>query len=619
LGDAEAAQAIDGLVAHEVLLPGEELGFVHPIVRTAVYNDFSPALRGGAHRRAATLLAERGCGLESVAAQLVAAAPAADGWAVGELTRAGSAALAHGAPEAAVTYLERALDEGPEPEARREVLVGLGRGFAMLRDGRRSITCLYEALELTQETRRRAEIVHLLISMLSISPAAARGIALLEAEIAALPESERALGLRLESDIDSISCFSLTAKRAAAGRRRRFHDPDDPGLLASAAVRAALYEGTAQRAVALARSAYAGGRLLEREGPDGPAVWMVGTALLFANALEGGRTVGVQWRRAARTAGSLRAFSIAALLLTRTLHWLGQLVEAETEARAFLEGMPEAVGAGPAFLADILADQGRMDEAEEALALGERAHALVDWSFFYPMLLQSRGTLWAATGRLEDARASLLEGGRVAEEWGVTTPGPFSWRVHLAEVLLALGEDDEARLFADAELERARAFGALRPLGMALRVAGMSRSDGLGLLREAVTVLGRSAARVEHGRALVELGAALRRSGRSADARKPLREGMAIARGCGALPLAERAFEELTATGARPRKIVRAGADALTASERRVARMAADGMPNKDIAQTLFVTVRTVEAHLHHAYQKLGISSRRELESALAA
>jgi DNA-binding NarL/FixJ family response regulator len=115
----------------------------------------------------------------------------------------------------------------------------------------------------------------------------------------------------------------------------------------------------------------------------------------------------------------------------------------------------------------------------------------------------------------------------------------------------------------------------------------------------------------------VDLGAALRRARRPTEAREPLRTGLAAARACGALPLAERAHEELTASGARPRKIVRAGVEALTSSERRVARMAAEGMTNKEIAQALFVTVRTVEAHLHHAYQKLDISSRGQLREAL--
>jgi DNA-binding NarL/FixJ family response regulator len=67
----------------------------------------------------------------------------------------------------------------------------------------------------------------------------------------------------------------------------------------------------------------------------------------------------------------------------------------------------------------------------------------------------------------------------------------------------------------------------------------------------------------------------------------------------------------------RPRKVLRTGLDALTASERRVAQLAADGMSNKEIAQTLFVTIKTVELHLSHVYRKLEISSRAQLDKAL--
>ncbi len=70
--------------------------------------------------------------------------------------------------------------------------------------------------------------------------------------------------------------------------------------------------------------------------------------------------------------------------------------------------------------------------------------------------------------------------------------------------------------------------------------------------------------------------------------------------------------------GARPRKLVQTGVDALTASERRVARMAAEGMTNKEIAQALFVGVHTVEVHLSHAYAKLGVRSRAQLASRMS-
>jgi DNA-binding CsgD family transcriptional regulator len=615
----EAARAVDSLAALEVLLDDNPVAFVHPIVRTAVYTDFGSADRGEAHARAARLLAERGAGLDSVAAQILAAPVAHERWATAQLAAAADAALARGAPDAAVAYLERVLVESPSTDARREALVGLGRAFAMLRDPRRSIKRLLEALELTEDARPRAEIVDVLVTGMLVSRAAARAVALLNRAIEDLPESERELGLRLEADLDSGSFFSLNAKHAAEGRRRRFHDPDDPRTLATAAMVAALYSGTAEEAGALARRAIGAGKLLREGGPDSPSVWTAGFALLYSHQLADAKALADDWRREASRHGSLRAYSIANSLRTRVLHWSGELADAEADARAFIEAMPEAIGLGPAFLADTLMDQGRLVEAEAALELAARAELEVEWSFFYPMLLQTRGLLRIRQGALESGCDSLLEAGRAAEEWGVHTPGPLQWRPPAAEALFALSETGQARALIEAELEISRRFGSPMALGIALRAASKLESGerGIELLREAARMLARSPARLEHARALIDLGSALRRARRAADAREPLREGLAAARACGALPLAERAHAELTATGARPRKIVRAGVEALTSSERRVARMAAEGLSNKEIAQALFVTVRTVEAHLHHAYQKLDISSRGELTRAL--
>jgi DNA-binding NarL/FixJ family response regulator len=130
-------------------------------------------------------------------------------------------------------------------------------------------------------------------------------------------------------------------------------------------------------------------------------------------------------------------------------------------------------------------------------------------------------------------------------------------------------------------------------------------------------VLAPSDARLEHARALCELGGALRRSNRRVDARAPLREALALADELGAGALADRARGELLAAGGRPRREALRGPDALTASELRVARLAAEGLSNREIAGELVVTVRTVEFHLSHAYGKLGISSRAELAAAL--
>jgi DNA-binding NarL/FixJ family response regulator len=132
-----------------------------------------------------------------------------------------------------------------------------------------------------------------------------------------------------------------------------------------------------------------------------------------------------------------------------------------------------------------------------------------------------------------------------------------------------------------------------------------------------VAALERSEARLELARSLVELGAALRRAGARREAREPLRRGRELAHALGGALVAERARVELLATGARPRRPQLVGHEALTPSERRVAAMAKDGLANREIAQALFVSPKTVEMHLSHAYRKLGIGSRTQLGRAL--
>jgi DNA-binding CsgD family transcriptional regulator len=141
----------------------------------------------------------------------------------------------------------------------------------------------------------------------------------------------------------------------------------------------------------------------------------------------------------------------------------------------------------------------------------------------------------------------------------------------------------------------------------------------LALLEESARVLDGSQAELERARTLSELGAALRRAGRRAEAREHLRGALDLARRCGADAVAERAHTELRATGARPRSLALSGPASLTASERRVAELAASGLTNREIAQQLFVTRRTVETHLTHVFEKLGLDSRTEIEAALSS
>jgi len=191
------------------------------------------------------------------------------------------------------------------------------------------------------------------------------------------------------------------------------------------------------------------------------------------------------------------------------------------------------------------------------------------------------------------------------------------WRAEAAEALATLGQTGQAQRLAREHLELSEELGTPGARGAARRVLAAVVAEPIPLLEQAVTMLAESPARLEHTRALVALGAALRRANRRADARAPLRQALDQADRGGMRLLARRAREELNAVGARPRRSALSGPGALTPAEHRVAQLAAEGHGNRAIAERLYVTQRTVETHLTHVFQKLGISSRAELAAAL--
>jgi len=237
----------------------------------------------------------------------------------------------------------------------------------------------------------------------------------------------------------------------------------------------------------------------------------------------------------------------------------------------------------------------------------------------------ARGRLRLAQGRAADALADFqaCEALFSADAWGmpIRDTGYVHARSGAALALLRLGRRRQAGQLADAELADVRAFGAPRALGIALRAAGLAHGgqEGLALLGASVAALDNSPALLERARSLAELGAALRRDGQRAAARDPLTRALDLATRCGARPLAAMAHDELRAVGVRPRRPWRTGVDALTPSELRVARLAAEGRSNREIAGELYVTLKAVEGHLARAYAKLGIDGRSRLARALAA
>jgi DNA-binding CsgD family transcriptional regulator len=642
-----AGEAADALAAAEILRPGEPLSFVHPIVRSAIYAELPAAERARAHVAAARALRAEAAPPELVAGHLLKAEPRGETWVVEVLEDAAERALAAGAPRSAVRYLRRALAEPPARDARADVLVALGRAATVAGDPR-AVEHLEEALMAAGEPRRRAEIAYTtgralgaggrhreaaeifdrgLTELVTASPAAGSA----DGSGSGPDEPDDELRLRLEAGFVGAARRDVATLPLAVARLRpilaRGLEGSTPGqraLLAHVAYERALVGEPYDRVLAAATAALDGGRLLEEDTADGVAFHQAVSALAWADDLEGALGALAVAVADARRRGTAFGYAAAVHARAAVHHLAGNVEEALTDARVAMaagrEGWRLALPAAHAVAARALLERGELDAAEAALELPggeERWEASVALA----QLVEARSWLALARGDAESA-ASGFRDCRRRQTW-VQAPNPadMAWRSGAALAAHALGDREKARSLAEQEVELARAYGAPRPLGIALRTCGLvlGGEAGLELLEAAVGVLDGSQARLELARARTELGAAQRRAGHRQAAQAQLRPALDLAHRCGAVALADRAREELAAAGARPRRPHLSGTESLTASERRVAELAAAGSTNREIAQALFVTVKTVEWHLRNTYLKLGIASRRELVGAMQA
>lgn len=293
---------------------------------------------------------------------------------------------------------------------------------------------------------------------------------------------------------------------------------------------------------------------------------------------------------------------------------LGELAMTNNSEHRIDLGMGQVIG----YYGQALLEADRLAEAEQVLRTVE------DWpiSIHAVFGFQQRARLRILQGRWHDALADAAAIEQLHQPLGVVNPAFGSAACEAALAWSRLEDSDRAVELVRTELERARAWNAPGTLARVLRTAALVDPDvdtAQALLAESVSVVSGSGAALEHIESLVEHGAMLRRCGAASDARERLEAGLELAHRANATRLERRAHDELLATGARPRRLARTGLDALTPSERRVARLAAAGRTNREIAQELYVTAKTVEVHLSSTYRKLDISSRAQLPDVIAA
>ena len=487
---------------------------------------------------------------------------------------------------------------------------------------------LGQALALTTDPVRYAEMALPYAIALVLLDRLREAERVLQVAIDALGGRRAELGLLLEAALLAFASIDLDNHAMAAERIAQVQEQRlgvGPGAAAMRTVLAfhEAWVGRArERCVGLAVAALDDGLLLRSSDVLGLNALL---ALICAEELQTATRFIDEALAAARRRGDFVNANYLLLFSGCVAVQRGDLRAAEEDLRGSEPGdapSPSLWRFG--YLADVLVDRGDLPAAARTLGsiqLDERVTMNLRFPWLYFPCLYGRARVDLEAGRLEQALAGFRTLGDLLESYGFRNPSFLPWRSQAALTLHRLGRRAEALQLAQDELELARQWGAPRTIGVSLRALGLVRGgpEGQALLREAVDVLEGSQAQVEHARALVDLGAALRRANRRGESRAPLRQGLELAYRAGATGLVRRAQEELAAMGARPRKLLLTGVDALTASERRVARMAAEGMSNKELAQALFVTVKAVEVHLSSVYRKLQISSRAQLAQALAA
>ncbi|WP_026912602.1 helix-turn-helix transcriptional regulator [Patulibacter minatonensis] len=649
-----AGAAATALIGAEILADQAGTTFVHPLVESAIYEDLPAPQRSLTHGAAADLLRDRGRSANAIAAHLVLAPPDGRAGSCDVLAEAARASLHAGAPADAALFLRRAIAEPPPEDRRAEFAAALARA-TMLVDGPAAELDLREALRLTDDPAERVSLLIDLARLLMFIDRVDESVPLLEQAAAELPPGAEDLGRIVATTTLMAPLFDPTvtppADVVALGRRLPLQPGIGAKMLAAQSARNWAFDGgAADDCAALALAALDGGDLVRAD-----SVFLAVSAV-FVLEIADRPEADAGWaaiERECELHGSHQARVALSLFRGYGLVRRGELAAADAALDDALEAARDwnAVQGGvhaAAFRARVRIERDDLAGAREALESVPAPDRQTDEA---RMWLDSRVALLNAESRHDEALAAAAELERRFAFLPHLLDTPAL--AHRAVALHGLGRDAEALVAAQGALAQARTWGSPGLVGQALRILGsievgaaggtgiagagtVKASDGgsaeaseggsaetaepgIPRLRQAVATTDGTRARLEHARAQVELGAALRAADATADARLALRAGLELAARLGAGVLEARARRELYAAGGRPRTTALTGPGSLTEAERRVVELAADGLTNRAIGEALFVTRKTVELHLSNAYRKLGVAGRGGLAGALRA
>ncbi|WP_086816522.1 helix-turn-helix transcriptional regulator [Streptomyces cacaoi] len=643
-------------------------GRVCEAVRPALLDPLGAARITELHARAALVLSDAGCPAEQIARHLVELPGPPEAWMTSVLREAAAQAERRGAFTVAARCLRRVLEAEPHDV---RIRLRLARAVAPS-DPAAALPLFRVALAGAADvTARAVTAVECAMASLNVpvpEPGREQLVQALEGARDALPrDTEAGVQLRAQVSATLLIMGRRPSEPGAAGHRdgpvgaRLSLSPPSPAspqpspsptsppspplsepsvsriplpphpspdgadtlrTRALTALRGALSGRCRAAAVADAR------HVLDAAGPEQPAWPLLNAAVTFALADETEEAHTALDRVLHRVADDpaewtrVRTQSVRAAVVHRD----GAVLDAVATARALIgtadgPGRDSGLTTARAVLAAALVDRGRPQQAEQVIdRIGSPQPA--GTALEHQTHLLARARVHGAVGDSAEALRLLRECGRIQEAAGWANPVSVPWWSEACLILAALRRPAEGRELAELGAERAERWGTPRALGLAALAGGVLGPGraGLDLLSASVHHLSGSPAVLECARAEYELGWALLLYGDASGGRRYLRRAAGRAGGCGAVVLAGAARRLLISAGGRMGNSVpsRVGG-ILTPTEAKVAGMVVAGAANRQIAQRLFVTVRTVESHLTSVYRKLGVSRRDGLAVALRA
>jgi DNA-binding CsgD family transcriptional regulator len=618
-------------IKRHALAPAEDAGLVevggrvrfrHPLVRSAVYRAASPGGRREAHRALAEVT-DAEADPDRRAWHLAAAGASPDESVAGELERAASRAQARGGLTAAAAFLDRAVALTPDQSRRTERALAAAQTkyeAGLLDD---AVTLLTSADAGAADDLQRARM-HLLSAQIAF--ASRRGSDAPPLLLSAARELEAVdVQLARATYLEALSAGLFAGRLARDGGLVEVSEaalagpppPDPPRppdlLLQGLAVRFTRGYAAAAPVLKEALSAFRHETLLRPH--EARWLWLAGFVASDLWDDETWTLLSSRQLELVRDAGALSAMPFV-LSVRSAIHLsCGELEEAAS-LMAEMRSVIEATGIDPPPSSELRLAALRGREAElsklietsvtDAVARGEGLGVAV--------AELARATLYNGLGRYEAAMAAVSQAGEPSYQMGLTRAV-----AELIEAAVRCGNNQSAADALEWLAEMADASGTDWALGVEARSRALLSGGDVAesLYREAIERLRQTRVRVELARAHLLYGEWLRREGRRLDARDQLRTARERFLSMGIEAFSQRAERELLATGERVRKRSVETREQLTPQEAHVARLARDGLSNPEIGARLFISPRTVEYHLHKVFNKLGISSRNQLQTAL--